>query len=1490
MTKTSSRAVHRVAAASIAATLGVGLLIAGAPPAFADPIAPPAFPPAPQSPAEFSVDRAIIDAQRSGHPVEATAAASPTDTVIANPDGTVTLSRTALPTRKQVDDQWKALDPTLVRNPDGTLSPTVALEQLTLSAGGTTPMATMGDSRLAAAISAPMSLPAPTISGPTATYTAVLPGVDLQVTAIPTGGVSEVFVVHDEAAATNPALATIALSITGTGLTVASDANGNITGTDRIGRDVLSAPAPTMWDSTPASGQTTLAPDGARLDAATRRPAASTFRGPGAAARVKKVKASIRRGRLELKPDLDLLTGAGTHYPVFIDPTFTWSAVGASNNGWATVAKNFPNTNYWKNTPDPLGRMQVGNPGEIWSHTMINFPIPTSTLAGASINTATFKITETRSWSCTPSRVNVYAPSATLSASNATWNYWDGQSLGSVVDYQNVAHGYNSSCPAAGVAFDVKSTITSLPSTKKTQTFVLTGTDEANDNNSWKEFLETSPTLTITYNHKPNKPTGMTTSPATSCAATTPTTIGDGPVTLYARVSDTDNSNLGVKFNLWKTSAPATILASSDPNALTYHSGTTAVLKVPVQTLRTAAGGAITQFSWKVQVTDFNVTSDWSGTCNFKFDPTRPGQPDVTPPAEDTATIGQSIKIPIAPATSSDTSDTAASSYLYQLNGGPYGTVTADAGTASITVVPTRFTNSVTVTGLSAGGNVGETATVTFNANPAATAADGDLNGDNLPDLITAGGTHNLASGLWLAAAKNVGQLSPAAANIGAHGNGAFLTGKPGDFDGTQVSLGRYAGNGLQDVLVYYPSGSHAGQAVILRGNGDGSTIQAQLDGTVVNMPSGTFIDNQGLDPGQLANAGNAAGSPYPDLVGIAGSTSTGYYLNHYPNAGLTGGYGQVDSLPSQTTPTGGTDWDTWTVATAQSGTKTAMYLWQRGTGKLYLWDSLTFDATALAFTYTQYTLSSSWNTGQDLTLQAGDLDGDGTADLWTVGDNATATPWLVSNLTGGNGTITTQPNQKVLTGIHAWLLNDTEDGPVTGDNVAHDSIGTLHLTGSGSAGWNTGDLYDPDVQFDGTNSTLAATGPAFATNADFTISAWVKPNSTTGTVISQDGTNAPAFKLYAEPLDASWRFAMTSSDTTAPAWTLVASRPGTLRIGVWAFLTASYKRSTGVLDLHVNGADVGTATLPTPWNASRVFRIGATRTSSNAVGLYFNGQIADVAAYNQVVSYDAGNPAVWDFNGDQKTDILASHTNGGLYLYRGNGAGGFQNGYGAVIGNGWDTFNTVFSPGDFTGDGNPDIIARKPNGDLLLYRGNGAGSFQNGIGVQIGTGFNNFDLVLSPGDFTGDGNPDVITRAPNGNLYLYRGNGTGGWIDPSSNILIGTGWQNLDRIIGPGDFNGDGKVDVIGRKPDGSLHLYRGNGTGGWVDPSSDILIGTGWQKFDYIVGPGDFNGDGKADVIAREPDGSLHLYRGNGTGGFIDPSSNILIGTGWGIFNSIL
>jgi hypothetical protein len=206
---------------------------------------------------------------------------------------------------------------------------------------------------------------------------------------------------------------------------------------------------------------------------------------------------------------------------------------------------------------------------------------------------------------------------------------------------------------------------------------------------------------------------------------------------------------------------------------------------------------------------------------------------------------------------------------------------------------------------------------------------------------------------------------------------------------------------------------------------------------------------------------------------------------------------------------------------------------------------------------------------------------------------------------------------------------------------------------------------------------------------------------------------------------------------------------------------------------------------------------------------------------------------------------------------------------------------NVLETPGDFNGDGKTDVLAREAaTGYLWLYRGNGVGGWQPRI--RVGQGWNGFNSIVGPGDFNGDQFVDVFARERStGYLWLYRGNGAGGWLP---RVRVGSGWNAFNSIVGPGDFNGDGQVDLLARETaTGYLWLYPGNGAGGWLQR---VRVGHGWNSLTAVMSPGDLNGDRTADVVGRDGQGNLWLYRGNGSGGWLP---RVQIGTGWNGLNSI-
>ncbi|WP_146179913.1 FG-GAP-like repeat-containing protein [Micromonospora sp. RP3T] len=1392
----------------------------------------------------LDVEEALTEARRTGQSVEATAAGTSSSVVTALPNGQIRLTQHATATRKRVDGAWKALDATLARQPNGTITSSVTTNEVKLSPGGDAPLATLVSGDRVFTVAAPMPLPPPALSGDTATYRNVLPDVDLVATASRNGGFSHVFVVHTPEAAADPALATLELDTQATGFTLDVDAAGNIAGRDRSGATVLSAPAPLMWDS--SSGPVTK-------PAARGGLSSSSTAMPGRAARTAPIKVRLQGRQLRLTPDQDLLTSAKTTYPVYIDPTFTWSPAGSSRGGWASISYQHQSTNYWMNTPDPYDRMQVGNSGVQRSNTLINFTVPISTLTNAEINSAYFKITNTRSYSCDDKQVNVYAPDTVLSSSNATWNYWEGQSSGPLAASKSFAYGYTG-CGANGVSFDVKTQIQrDVSSSHKTRTLWMKAANEASDAESWKEFLETSPTLEIEYNHKPNKPAGLTTSPKTAC--TGGSTVGDASVSLYAPVSDRNGGVLGVSFRVTRKSDGA-VVATSNPNLLTSASGATSVLVVPQATLRQYAGytgpgtGSVTAFTWRVQATDFRTPSDWSDTCTFNFDPTRPGHPEVSKPQG--AILGQPTTFTITAA-----GGTTPSGYLYQLNAGaPVQVPNAGAGGTTVSILPTRYTNTLTVTSLSPGGNIGDSESVTFNADPTITAADGDMTGDDVPDLLATGSVNGLPPGLWLTEGGSDGPAAPAT-NIGAKGNGLTKPGSSKDYNGAQAITGQFSGYALQDVLVYYPSGPFAGGGTVLRTNGDGSVIQPSADDTQYTIQREDLIDESGQSPLQVASAGDArhTGSSRHDLIGISGN-NLGYYLTYYPSV-APGAFQQV-TRTSATTPDGSTDWNNWTIATAQTttstGTSTAMFLWEPSTGALHLWTDLSIDIDSGQMTYTPYTIAAAdWNKTAAVRLRAADITNDGLPDLWTIGDGGVTKVWRMTSLAGTTGTITADTDRGILTPNHAWHLGEATEGPVS-SLPAEDAVGTLAATGSGAATWHSGDLFDPSIDLDGLNSTLTTPSSAVPTNGEFSLSVWAKPDATGGTVLSQDGVNTAGFRLWAEASDNSWRFAMSRSDVVSPAWDTISSGANTVRLGVWTELTITYKPASGNLSsmyLYINGRNVGSAAHSTTWNADRSMRFGSTRTGTSTIGSYFNGQLSTIQTWTSVALNPT--PAPHDLTGDGKPDLVTADSSGNLHLRANTGGTGMAT-FGAPvkIGNGWGSLRWDIH--DWTQDGLADVMMVDTTGNLWAYPNvNGAPS--SGRRKQLGVGWN--DYTHASANANTSPRPDHFgIKNSTGELFYYPNGCCKVQVDDA-------GWSN--HRIYPADFNRDGLDDLIAIDPAGYMWYYPNTGQAGHAMLGTRKQIGVGWDSLRVAIA--DINSDGLPDAVAAASTGQAWVYPGMST-----------------------
>lgn len=246
------------------------------------------------------------------------------------------------------------------------------------------------------------------------------------------------------------------------------------------------------------------------------------------------------------------------------------------------------------------------------------------------------------------------------------------------------------------------------------------------------------------------------------------------------------------------------------------------------------------------------------------------------------------------------------------------------------------------------------------------------------------------------------------------------------------------------------------------------------------------------------------------------------------------------------------------------------------------------------------------------------------------------------------------------------------------------------------------------------------------------------------------------------------------------------------------------------------------------------------------------------------------------DFNGDGLTDVAYISTSGAPNYQITNGI--------AVVLNEGPNNPTVSVPtsglsctpqnivaADINKDSKLDVVLTCVEGYVAVLFGNGDGSFQTPSYYAVP----NVRTVAPPVDLNGDGYPDIaVTVSTNPptlvlasvGVLLNKGSSSPGTFSPSSSYPQTQ--QNSGFAISSGDFNGDGKADIIAGNP---AQVFYGNGDGTLQTP----ILTTATSGFVT----GDLNGDGKTDIAyvnvsnatATTPTTySLQILLGNSSGQF--------------------
>ena len=308
-------------------------------------------------------------------------------------------------------------------------------------------------------------------------------------------------------------------------------------------------------------------------------------------------------------------------------------------------------------------------------------------------------------------------------------------------------------------------------------------------------------------------------------------------------------------------------------------------------------------------------------------------------------------------------------------------------------------------------------------------------------------------------------------------------------------------------------------------------------------------------------------------------------------------------------------------------------------------------------------------------------------------------------------------------------------------------------------------------------------------------------------------------------------------------------------------------------------------------WEMNGATVTSASASTSTQVGA--NWRIEGVADFNN----DGAADLLWEY---LDTANSSDPLNGVYYISQ-------QNGPSTIAGSGLveqlSTQWKVAGVGDFSGNGMSDILFRNAStGQTYIDMMNGSSVNWAASGFTSARATNLDWSVAAIGDFTGDGDSDILWRYDNvsnasdplnGALYEWDMNGT---TVVSQGLLSQQPGSANWQVEGTGDFTGNGRSDILFRYEDaanasdplnGATYIDFMNGANVTSGALTQWQIGNTWQ----VAGIGDYYGTGKSDILFQNvSSGSTYIWEMNGANVVAGASTSAQLGAGWTTQNGVL
>ncbi|MEU5440627.1 DNRLRE domain-containing protein [Streptomyces griseofuscus] len=548
-----------------------------------------------------TVQAAQTAARMQDRRVEVLQMRTETDTVFANPDGTLTRESAAAPVRMVKDGRWVDVDVDFERAADGGVVAKAHPEGLRLAGGGGTParslkraaatprdeardLITLGSGDEKISLQWKGGLPAPRLSSNTATYEDAVPGGDLVVEATRTG-FEQYLTLRRAPQDGAPLVLPIVLP---EGMTAKAGSGGGVDFVDGSGETVAVMPAPMMWD-----------------DQVDQRSGEHVNR--------KKVAMEVTQSgdtaQLTLRPDAEWLADPRTRYPVTVDP-----ATDALDVLFDTFVQGGDTTDQSANTDLKIGWPgdQEGNTRRV-ARSFLTFR--TANFADALVSKAALKLWNYHSWSCEKRGWEVWAAGA--ADKNTRWTKQPPMT-------EKAASSTETRSAACGDEGWVTADITKLAQTwssakAETGSVALKAADES-DTYGWKRFHSANaadgkriPTLEVTYNYRPYNGLNLQAGAPFISSGGIFKVNSTTPVLRFSTVDTNGEDEVTGTYEITDT---ATGQVVATVNAAPVPANSTSQVKVP-------AGKLVTGRTYSFRTTSYDGThyaNGWSDPVRFTVD------------------------------------------------------------------------------------------------------------------------------------------------------------------------------------------------------------------------------------------------------------------------------------------------------------------------------------------------------------------------------------------------------------------------------------------------------------------------------------------------------------------------------------------------------------------------------------------------------------------------------------------------------------------------------------------------------------------------------------------------------------------------------------------------------------------------------------------------------------------------------------------------------